>query len=299
MDTQLEKALANYDMIMGRTGSLYDELEPLRDVAFRFQEMMMIYKAAIREVRTKLEVLNDEFQVRSKRNPIRYIKQRVKRPDSILEKLHRRGFEISLDSMIKNLNDIAGIRVVCAYERDIYDIAQMLTKQDDVKLILTKDYIKNPKPNGYRSYHMIIAYTVNTIKGPKEISAEIQIRTMAMNFWATIEHSLQYKYKENIPDYIQKKLIGASEAIIEIDKAMSDVRDEIMDAQNSHQKKENLVKDILNNIQNLYKVANKREVTKIQDEFYKVYVMNDMMQLQHFASQLDIISEGYQTQSLT
>ena len=106
MDTQLEKALANYDMIMGRTGSLYDELEPLRDVAFRFQEMMMIYKAAIREVRTKLEVLNDEFQVRSKRNPIRYIKQRVKRPNSILEKLHRRGFEISLDSMIKNLNDL-------------------------------------------------------------------------------------------------------------------------------------------------------------------------------------------------
>ena len=298
MDTQLEKALANYDMIMGRTGSLYDELEPLRDVAFRFQEMMMIYKAAIREVRTKLEVLNDEFQVRSKRNPIRYIKQRVKRPNSILEKLHRRGFEISLDSMIKNLNDIAGIRVVCAYERDIYDIAQMLTKQDDVKLILTKDYIKNPKPNGYRSLHLLIEIPVFFSDRKQFVKVEVQIRTMAMNFWATIEHSLQYKYKENIPEYIQQKLLDASEAIIEVDHEMSDVRDEIMDAQNSHRKKETLVKDILNNIQNLYKVANQREVTKIQDEFYKVYVLDDMLQLKHFARQLDIISEGYRAQSL-
>ena len=137
------------------------------------------------------------------------------------------------------------------------------------------------------------------MEGEKELSAEIQIRTMAMNFWATIEHSLQYKYKENIPEYIQQKLIDASQAIVEIDQEMSDVRDEIMDAQNSHRKKENLVKDILNNIQNLYKVANKREVTKIQDEFYKVYMMDDMMQLKHFARQLDIISEGYRSQSLT
>jgi putative GTP pyrophosphokinase len=145
---------------------------------------------------------------------------------------------------------------------------------------------------------MIILYTVNTIHGPKELSAEIQIRTMAMNFWATIEHSLQYKYKENIPEYIQQKLLDASEAIIEVDHEMSDVRDEIMDAQNSHRKKETLVKDILNNIQNLYKVANQREVTKIQDEFYKVYVLDDMLQLKHFARQLDIISEGYRAQSL-
>ena len=154
------------------------------------------------------------------------------------------------------------------------------------------------KTSGYRSYHMIILYTVNTIHGPKELSAEIQIRTMAMNFWATIEHSLQYKYKENIPEYIQQKLLDASEAIIEVDHEMSDVRDEIMDAQNSHRKKETLVKDILNNIQNLYKVANQREVTKIQDEFYKVYVLDDMLQLKHFARQLDIISEGYRAQSL-
>ena len=161
-----------------------------------------------------------------------------------------------------------------------------------------KDYISHSKDSGYRSYHVIIYYEVNTIYGKKRIQAEIQIRTLAMNFWATVEHSLQYKYKENIPEYIQQKLLDASEAIIEVDHEMSDVRDEIMDAQNSHRKKETLVKDILNNIQNLYKVANQREVTKIQDEFYKVYVLDDMLQLKHFARQLDIISEGYRAQSL-
>ena len=146
---------------------------------------------------------------------------------------------------------------------------------------------------------MIIVYPVNTIKGSKLINAEIQIRTMAMDFWATLEHSLQYKYKENIPEHIKKKLMDASNAIMELDSEMSDVRDEIMDAQNSHRMKENLVKDILSNIQNLYKVANQKEVTKIQDEFYKVYVLDDLTQLQHFARQLDIISEGYRAQSLS
>ena len=177
-------------------------------------------------------------------------------------------------------------------------VVNLIKNRTDMKVKCEKDYVSHMKTSGYRSYHMIILYTVNTIHGPKELSAEIQIRTMAMNFWATIEHSLQYKYKENIPEYIQQKLLDASEAIIEVDHEMSDVRDEIMDAQNSHRKKETLVKDILNNIQNLYKVANQREVTKIQDEFYKVYVLDDMLQLKHFARQLDIISEGYRAQSL-
>lgn len=236
MDTQLEKALANYDMIMGRTGSLYDELEPLRDVAFRFQEMMMIYKAAIREVRTKLEVLNDEFQVRSKRNPIRYIKQRVKRPNSILEKLHRRGFEISLDSMIKNLNDIAGIRVVCAYERDIYDIAQMLTKQDDVKLILTKDYIKNPKPNGYRSLHLLIEIPVFFSDRKQFVKVEVQIRTMAMDFWASLEHQLRYKSEDEQDEEIVNELRLCAETIHDTDVRMQRIYEKISESQTIEEK---------------------------------------------------------------
>jgi len=264
----------------------------------KFNDLMMMYRCTVREVRTKLEVLNDEFSLEYKRNPISFIKTRIKKPESIYKKLKRLGYEFTAENIQNQLNDVAGIRVVCAFIDDIYTIADLITRQDDITVIQVKDYIKNPKPNGYRSYHMIILYTVNTIHGPKELSAEIQIRTMAMNFWATIEHSLQYKYKENIPEYIQQKLLDASEAIIEVDHEMSDVRDEIMDAQNSHRKKETLVKDILNNIQNLYKVANQREVTKIQDEFYKVYVLDDMLQLKHFARQLDIISEGYRAQSL-
>lgn len=236
MDTQLEKALANYDTIMGRTESLYDELEPLRDIAFRFQETMMIYKAAIREVRTKLEVLNDEFQVRSKRNPIRYIKQRVKRPDSILEKLHRRGFDISLDSMIKNLNDIAGIRVVCAYERDIYDIARMLTKQDDVRLLLTKDYIKNPKPNGYRSLHLLIEIPVFFSDRKQFVKVEVQIRTMAMDFWASLEHQLRYKSEDEQDEEIVDELRACAETIHDTDIRMQRIYEKISESQTMEEK---------------------------------------------------------------
>ena len=168
-----------------------------------------------------------------------------------------------------------------------------------MKVKCEKDYVSHMKTSGYRSYHMIILYTVNTIHGPKELSAEIQIRTMAMNFWATIEHSLQYKYKENIPEYIQQKLLDASEAIIEVDHEMSDVRDEIMDAQNSSQTQSNLVKDILLSIENLYKISNKREVEKIQDEFLRVFRTKDLQQLARFHRQLDIIAEGYRAQSVS
>ena len=161
-----------------------------------------------------------------------------------------------------------------------------------------KDYIKNMKPSGYRSYHLIIYYTVQTLNGPKKVQAEIQIRTMAMNFWATIEHSLQYKYKHNMPEHIRKQLSGAADAIIVLDKEMSQVRNEIMDIQNQFQLKANAVADILNNIQNLYKVANKREVIKIQDEFYKIYETGDVKQLEIFNKQLDIIAEGYKAQSI-
>ena len=148
-------------------------------------------------------------------------------------------------------------------------------------------------------FHVIIYYDVDTIYGKKRIQAEIQIRTLAMNFWATVEHSLQYKYKENIPEHITEKLMNAADAIVVLDKEMSIVRDEIMDAQNSFRKKANIVSEILSTMQNLYKVANKQEVIKIQDEFYKIYETGDMEQLIHFNKQLDIIAEGYRAQSLS
>ena len=145
---------------------------------------------------------------------------------------------------------------------------------------------------------MIVYYTIQTLQGPRKINVEIQIRTLAMNFWATIEHSLQYKYKRNMPDEIKEKITNASMAIIELDSQMSEVRSEIMEVQNSFQIKANVVAEILNNIQNLYKIANKREVIKIQAEFYQIYELNDIEQLINFSQQLDIMAEGYKAQSI-
>lgn len=143
---------------------------------------------------------------------------------------------------------------------------------------------------------MIVSYSVETLAGTRHIKVEIQIRTLAMNFWSTIEHSLQYKYKKHMPDHIREKLSRAADAIIVLDNEMSSVRSEIMDAQNSFQIQANLVRDILNNIQNLYHVANQREIAKIQDEFYRIYEANDIEQLKRFHRELDIIAEGYRAQ---
>lgn len=145
---------------------------------------------------------------------------------------------------------------------------------------------------------MIVAYNVETLYGTKEISVEIQLRTLGMDFWSTIEHSMQYKYAKNIPEHIRVKLNKAADAIVILDGEMSAVRSEIMDAQNSYQIQANLISDILNNIQNLYHRANKREIVKIQDEFYRIYQMNDIDQLKHFSEELDIIAEGYRAQAL-
>ena len=161
-----------------------------------------------------------------------------------------------------------------------------------------KDYITNSKPSGYRSYHLIVYYDVITMKGTKRINVEIQIRTLAMNFWATIEHSLQYKYRQNMPAHIRERLSGAAAAVIALDNEMSSVRSEIMDSQNSFQIKAKVVAEILNTIQNLYHVANKREIVKIQDEFYKLYKLDDIDVLEKFSTELDIIAEGYRAQGI-
>jgi putative GTP pyrophosphokinase len=261
-----------------------------------WKELLDPYQLAVEELMVKFNHIIMEHRNRGLYSPIEIVDGRLKSIESILDKMHRK--DVALGEIEEKIEDIAGVRIICQFVEDIDRVVAIIKNRTDMEVLQEKNYVSQMKASGYRSYHMIIRYPVNTIKGQKDIHAEIQIRTMAMDFWATIEHSLQYKYKGNIPDYVQKKLIDASEAIIVLDQAMSDVRDEIMDAQNTHKIKENLVKDILSNIQNLYKVANKREVSKIQDEFYKVYMTDDMNQLQHFSKQLDIIAEGFQAQSL-
>ena len=189
---------------------------------------MMMYACAIREVKTKLEVLNDELSIKNQRNPIEMIKSRVKKPMSILEKLQRRGLPVSVESMVKNLDDVAGIRIICSFVDDIYEVAEMLVRQDDVTVIAIKDYIKNPKPNDYRSYHMIIEIPVFFSDSKKPIRVEVQIRTIAMDFWASLDHQL--KYKKSFVDLngeISGELKQCADVIAQTDNKMLEIRKRI------------------------------------------------------------------------
>ena len=262
-----------------------------------WREILDPYQLAVDELLVKFNHIITEHKNAGLYCPIEQVKGRVKSISSILEKLQRKNQNIN--ELEEKIEEIAGIRSLCQFVEDIDKVVTLIRNRNDMEIKSIKDYIANAKDSGYRSYHMIVYYEVNTIHGVKRLQAEIQIRTLAMDFWATVEHSLQYKYKQNIPDDIRERLSSAANALLVLDEEMSSVRDEIMDAQESYQAKETLVADILTNIQNLYKVANKREIVKIQDEFYKVYQAGDFDELCHFSKQLDIISEGYRAQSIS
>ncbi len=261
-----------------------------------WREILDPYFLAVDELVVKFNHIIEEYRKTGDYSPIEQVNGRVKTISSILEKAQKK--QIDLEDMEEKIEDIAGIRIICQFVEDIQKVVEIIKKRTDMRIKSEKDYITNMKPSGYRSYHLIIYYTVQTLKGTKELQTEIQIRTLAMNFWSTIEHSLQYKYKQNMPEHIRSRLSKAADAVIILDQEMSSVRDEIMDAQNSFKIKANMVADILTNIQNLYKVANKREVVKIQDEFFHIYESGDLEQLERFNKELDIISEGYRAQSL-
>ncbi|HIQ92222.1 MAG TPA: GTP pyrophosphokinase family protein [Candidatus Copromonas avistercoris] len=195
--------------------------------AARFREMMMMYMCAIREVKTKLEVLNDDLAIKNQRNPIQMIKSRVKKPASIVEKLKRRGHPVSVNSIVEHLDDVAGVRVICSFVDDIYTIAEMLARQDDVNVLMVKDYIRSPKVNGYRSYHMIIEIPVFFSDRKQKIRVEVQIRTIAMDFWASLDH--QMKYKKNLDDSgeISEELKECAEVIAQTDMRMLNIRRKI------------------------------------------------------------------------
>ena len=250
-----------------------------------WRSILCPYELAVRELIVKFEHIISEHRENDLYSPIEQVSGRVKSVSSILEKMQRK--HIPMERMEEEVEDIAGIRIICQFEEDI-----------DMTIKSEKNYLKHVKQSGYRSLHLIIYYTVETLNGPRKLQAEIQIRTMAMDFWATIEHSLQYKYKGDMPPHVAERLTNAADAIILLDQEMSSVRDEIMDAQNSSQMQSNLVKDILNNIENLYRVSSEREITKIQTEFLRVFHTKDLKQLERFHRQLDIIAEGYRAQAV-
>lgn len=196
----------------------------LLETAVEYKELRMMYACAIKEVQTKFEVLETEFKVRYQRNPISSIQTRLKSSSSIIEKMIRKGVPFSMENLEQQIQDLAGIRVICSYVDDIYALANALTSQDDITLLEEKDYIRNPKPNGYRSLHLIVSVPVFFSQQKRQIKVEVQIRTIAMDFWASLEH--QMKYKREIPDqqHIVEQLKNCAEDIARVDREMMDIR---------------------------------------------------------------------------
>lgn len=208
------------DVIIGQAMNLLDGV-------LDYKDLMMGYACAIKEINTKFEVLDTEFEVRYKRNPISSIQTRLKSQTSILEKMARMGIPPTRENIEQNLNDIAGIRVICSYIDDIYLLAEALTRQDDIKLIRKKDYISNPKPNGYRSLHLIVSIPIFFAESVKEVKAEVQIRTIAMDFWASLEHQIKYKKNVEHAEKVIARLKECAEEIAHVDETMQEIRIEM------------------------------------------------------------------------
>lgn len=210
--------------------SIFDQAMKMAGTVVEYRELRMMYSCAIKEVRTKFDVLNSEFNVRYQRNPISSITSRLKSSTSIMEKLARLDVPFSVDNVNEHLHDVAGIRVICSYVDDIYRLAHALAKQDDITVLNFKDYIKNPKPNGYRSYHMIVSVPVFFSDQTREMKVEVQIRTIAMDFWASLEHKIYYKFEGNAPEYISRDLKECSEIVSMMDAKMLQLNQAILEA---------------------------------------------------------------------
>lgn len=206
----------------------YMELNSSGDGIDSWKEVNLIYNAALRQIETKMEILNDEFQHVHQYNPIEHIKSRIKTPESIVKKLKRHGYESTIDNMVRYINDIAGIRIICSFTSDIYRIADMIRDQKDIRVLAIKDYITYPKASGYRSYHMIVTVPVYLSDRIVDTKVEIQIRTVAMDFWASLEHKIHYKFEGDAPEHIKSELIECSRMVSDLDARMLSLNDEIL-----------------------------------------------------------------------
>lgn len=204
-----------------------EQLEKFEEMAGSFRDLMMQYECAMLEVRTKLEVLNKELSLLHSRNPFESIKSRLKSPESIFGKLERNGLDYTIENIRENLNDIAGIRVICAFTEDIYMLVDCLVAQDDIVLVGKKDYIANPKPNGYRSLHLILDIPIFLTDEKKHMRVEVQFRTIAMDFWASLEHKLKYKKNIENADSISEELKYCADIISQLDRRMEQIRKRI------------------------------------------------------------------------
>lgn len=192
-----------------------------------WNEVTLVYSSALKQINTKLEILNDEFQHVHQYNPIEHIKSRIKTPESIVKKLKKYGQESTIENMVTYVNDIAGIRVICSFTSDIYAIADMISNQSDIRVMEVRDYIKNPKPSGYKSYHMLITIPIYLSDRIVDTKVEIQIRTVAMDFWASLEHKINYKFEGNVPEDIRNELVECAYMVSKLDDRMMLLNEEV------------------------------------------------------------------------
>lgn len=219
------------------TQSIEEAIHNYEDID-SWNTVMFLYDAALQEVNTKLNILNLEFQHIHQYNPIEHIETRIKSPESIVKKLKKYGYDSSIENMIRYVNDIAGVRLICSFTSDIYQLAKMIASQDDLQVLSIKDYIKNPKESGYKSYHMIVTVPIFLSDHVVATKVEIQIRTIAMDFWATLEHKIYYKFEGNAPAYISKQLRECAKMVSDLDRQMLSLNDAIQECIREQEQKE-------------------------------------------------------------
>ncbi|MHC1684159.1 MAG: GTP pyrophosphokinase family protein [Clostridiaceae bacterium] len=257
----------------------------------QWKTFLIPYDQAVEELKVKFRSIRKEYRKKNEYSPIEFITGRVKELSSILEKANK--FQIPIDRLEYELEDIAGIRIMCQFVNDIWTVVNIIRERKDMQVIYEKDYVTNVKESGYRSYHMIIKYPLNMASGQKDILAEIQIRTLAMNFWATIEHSLNYKYKKSMPEEIKEKLKVAAHAAYCLDEEMLLIKDEIMDAQKLFEVKSNLVSDIMNNIFALSSIGKVLEATRYRDTLSKLLEEGEVFELSQLLKNIERSLEMY------
>ena len=255
----------------------------------KWDEVLAPYNNAVEELKVKFKNIRKEFLTKGEYSPIEFVTGRTKKIASIVSKAKR----LNIQDIEAEMEDIAGIRIMCQFVEDIYNIVNLIKLRSDMTIVYEKDYIKNFKDSGYRSYHIIIKYPINSIAGSKEILCEIQIRTLAMNFWATIEHSLKYKYEHYIPDTLAVRLRRASDAAFLLDQEMSEIREDIMKAQVMYQVKSVTLRDVLNKIQELYNVGETHKAIKYQRRLDKIDNERDITEILQLKKEIDSLLQEY------
>ena len=260
----------------------------------QWTKMLLPYEQAVEELKIKFKAIRKEYRDMNEYSPIEFVTGRVKKISSIIEKSHRHNLDES--KIEEEMEDIAGIRIMCQFQDDIYSVVNLIRERDgrDLKIVYEKDYIANEKISGYKSFHMVIKYPVQTAYGQKEILAEIQIRTLAMNFWATIEHSLNYKYRKNMPEHIQERLRASAIAASQLDLEMCEIRKEIIKAQLMFEEKSNVIRDIVDSIRLINSSGDQEVALKFQGEFDKICNSNDQEALEILLTEIEKCLPRYQ-----